>query len=137
MDADRHERQCVRQSQCTLQDALCRNPVGDVDDLRLRRDSLHHSVTRADEVVLEAEVGQEGDEARHAAAESTSPRTSCEGASATTSTPRSRAAVVVCGPIEIAGPRPPALAYARAADADARRTRSAAGSLSTASSIVR
>src|SRR6266511_6263508 len=52
----------VREHERTLQDALWLDPVRDVDDLDVWRDSLHDRVTRADEVVCEAEVGQEGDE---------------------------------------------------------------------------
>ena len=44
---------------------LRRDPVRDVDDLRLGRDPLDHAVAGADEVVLKPEVAQEGDE--HAA----------------------------------------------------------------------
>src|SRR5262245_45489212 len=133
----RHERQRVRERERTLQHALRRNPVRDVDDLGIRRDPLDHAVARADEIVLQAEIGQERDEGRHAAAESTSPRRACDSASAATSTPRRRAAPAAGGPLEIAGPRPPARAYARAADGDASSTRSARASSATSSSRVR
>ena len=62
---DRHVRDRVREHQRALEDLLRRDPVRDVDDLRLRRDPLDHAVAGADEVVLEPEVAQEGDE--HAA----------------------------------------------------------------------
>ena len=52
----------VAQDERALEDVLRRDPVGDVDDLRLGRDPLHHAVAGADEVVLEPEVGQERDE---------------------------------------------------------------------------
>src|SRR5919108_1584689 len=110
MDTRGHERQRVRERQRALQDALRGNAVRDVDDLHLRRDALDDAVARADEVVLQSEVGQERNEARHAAAESTSPSTSCDWASATISTPAPRAAAVVCGPIDTGGPPPPARA---------------------------
>ena len=45
-----------------LQDPPGPDAVRDVDDLHVRRDRLDHAVTRADEVVLQAEVGQERDE---------------------------------------------------------------------------
>jgi hypothetical protein len=62
VNPDGHERNRVRKDERTLQDLLGRNPVRDVDDLSLGCDALHHPVARAHEVVLEAEVGQEGDE---------------------------------------------------------------------------
>ena len=55
-------RERVREHERALEHALRLDPVRDVDDLDLRRDPLHHSVAGADEVVLEPEVGQEGDE---------------------------------------------------------------------------
>ena len=62
MNPDRHVGQRVGEHERALQHRLRRDPVRDVDDLGLRRDALDHSVTGADEVVLEAEVGEEGDE---------------------------------------------------------------------------
>ena len=66
VDADGHVRQRVREHERALQHGLRRDPVRDVDDLRLRRDALDHAVAGADEVVLEPEVGEEGDEHRPA-----------------------------------------------------------------------
>ena len=110
MHALGHERQRVRERQRTLQDGLRRDAVRDVDDLDIGRDPFDHAVTGADEIVLQAEVRQERDEARHAAAESTRAATSWSvPASATTSSPASRAASVVWGPIVIAGRRGPTL----------------------------
>ena len=60
--SDWHELDRVGEDERTLEHRRRRNAVGDVDDLRLGRDPLHHAVTRADEVVLEPEVGQERDE---------------------------------------------------------------------------
>src|SRR5438552_3989758 len=110
VQADGHERQRVRKRQRALQNSLRCDAMGDVDDLGIRGNALDHTVAGAHEIVLEAEVRQERDEARHAAAESTRPCRSCDSASATTWTPTALAAAVVCGPSEIAGPRPPARA---------------------------
>ena len=55
----------LREDERALQHALRRDPVRDVDDLDVRRDALDHAVAGADEVVLQAEVGQERDD--HAA----------------------------------------------------------------------
>jgi len=57
-----HIRQRVAEDEGALEDVLRRDPVRDVEDLDLGRDPLHHSVARADEVVLEAEVRQERNE---------------------------------------------------------------------------
>ena len=85
VDADRHEPDRVREHERALQHGLRRDPVRDVDDLRVRRDALHDAVTRADEVVLEPEVAQERDEharsvtrARARAASGGAPRTRAE-----------------------------------------------------------
>ena len=129
MHALGHERKRVRVRQRTLQDGLRCDAVCDVDDLDVWRDPFDHAVTGADEIVLQSEVRQERDEARHAAAESTRAATSCVLASATTSSPTRRAASVVWGPIVIAGRRGPTFPHARAADGDASRTRSPAGHL--------
>ena len=64
MHPDGHVRQRVGEHERALQDGLRGNPVGDVDDLGVRRDALDDTVTRADEVVLEPEVGEERDEHR-------------------------------------------------------------------------
>jgi hypothetical protein len=61
MDADRHVRKRVAENKRALQHLLWRDPVGDVDDLRLGRDPLHHAMARTDEVVLQPEVGEKGD----------------------------------------------------------------------------
>ena len=60
--ADRHVPDRVGEHERALEHRLWRDPVRDVDDLRVRRDRLHHAVTRAHEVVLEPEVAQERDE---------------------------------------------------------------------------
>ena len=65
VDADGHEADRVRENERALQDRRRRDPVRDVDDLRLRRDALDDAVARADEVVLQPEVAQKRDE--HAA----------------------------------------------------------------------
>ena len=62
MDADRHVRKRVREHERRLQDVTRADPVRDVDDLRVRRDPLQHAVAGADEVVGQAEVGEERDE---------------------------------------------------------------------------
>ena len=62
MDALRHEGKRAREHQRALDDVVRRDPVGDVDHLGVRRDALDDSAARAHEVVLEAEVRQEGDE---------------------------------------------------------------------------
>ena len=101
--ADRHVRQRAREHQRALQHLLRRNPVRHVDDLRLGRDPLDHAVACADEVVLEPEVAQEGDEHAREVTAASRPATSCVSASATTRTPASRAAALVCGPMLTAG----------------------------------
>src|SRR4029079_16690293 len=87
-----HEGERIRQSQRSLEHGLRRDAVSDVDDLDFRCDPLHHTVAGADEIILQAEVRQERNEARHAAAEFTRPGTSCVCASATTVRPASYAA---------------------------------------------
>ena len=62
VDADRHEADRVREDEGALEDCLRRDPVRDVDDLRLRGDALHDAVASTDEIVLEPEVAQERDE---------------------------------------------------------------------------
>ena len=150
MDADRHVRQRVGEDERTLQHRLGRDPVGDVDDLRVRGDPLDDAVAGADEVVLEPEVGEERDE--HRSPESTSPPLTeaalrataaaspaleCSAASATTSSPAARAAREVSGPIETTAKPVPTAASARAAEAEASTKRSAAGSSCGRSSRVR
>ena len=62
MHADRHVADRVREDQRPLENRLRRNAVRDVDDLDLGRDAFHHPVARADEVVLQPEVGEKRDE---------------------------------------------------------------------------
>jgi hypothetical protein len=59
--ADRHVRERVAEHERALEHLLRRNPVCDVDDLRVGSDPLDHAVAGADEVVLQPEVGQERD----------------------------------------------------------------------------
>ena len=120
-----------------MQDLLPRDPMRDVDDLRLRSDPLDHAVTGADEVVLKPKVAQEGDEHAAEPIAARSPATSCVAASRTTSTPASVAACVVNGPMLIAGMSTPSRPKALAADADASTTRSPSGGLDGVSSRVR
>ena len=147
VDADGHVGQRVREHERPLQHRLGGNPVRDVDDLGLRRDPLDHAVAGADEVVLEAEVGEEGDE--HRLAESTTsggsramslserlataaarPSLECGRASATMRRPASRGRPRRLGPDrDDRELRRQSAARALAAEADARMTRSAAGKL--------
>jgi hypothetical protein len=60
--ADRHVRERIREDECTLEHVLWRDAVRDVDDLDVRRDPLDDTATNACKRILEAEVGQEGDE---------------------------------------------------------------------------
>ena len=55
-----HVRERVREHQRALQDASGPDAVGDVDHADVRRDARDDAVAGADEVVLEAEVGEEG-----------------------------------------------------------------------------
>ncbi len=90
VDSHRHVLQRIAQDERSLQDALGRDPVGDVDDLRLRRDALDHPVAGPHEVVLQSEVGQERDDHDGGTIRRTAPTRpsrSCVSASATTSTP--------------------------------------------------
>src|SRR5207249_9698334 len=113
--------------------------VRDVEDLRLGCDPLDHAVAGADEAVLETEVAQKRDEARHRSASlpaSTSPSRSWVGASATTRRPKSAAIRVVCGPIVTAGTSVPSAANERAAEPEASTTRSPSGTRSGRTSTV-
>src|SRR5205809_2639558 len=119
---------------------LGRNPVGDVNHLDVGSDPLDDAAADAREVVLEPEVGQEGDEPACDAASLTaraSPSRSWLSASATTSSPSLRASAVVTGPIETHAISASSAASARAADAEATTARSPAGKESGRSSIVR
>ena len=128
-------RERVREHERALQHALRRDPVRDVDDLDLGRDPLHHAVAGADEVVLEPEVGEEGDRSRSGATltdctAATRPSRSCVSASASDRSPAARAASLVWGPIETAGMSAPSSANARAAEPEASTTRSPSGGAS-------
>ena len=140
MDPLGHVRQRVSQHERALQDRLRRDAVGDVDDLDLGRDPLHHAVAGAHEIVGDAEVREEGDREGHLASERSDgvdepveivPLRLCDHAD-----PASRAAAVVCGPIETAGMPAPSAPKARAAEAEARTTTSPAGGAGR-SSVVR
>src|SRR5262249_41922480 len=130
--AHRHEVNGVPQDDRSLKDRLRVDPVRDIDDVSVRGDARHHAVARADEVVVEAEVGEERDD-RHPAdfirsrTAATSPSRSCVAASTATCSPTERATREVCGPMLTAGARPPIAAYARAAEPDASTTASPAG----------
>ena len=89
--AGRHVRERVREHERALEHAAGPDAVRDVDDLRVRRDPLHHAVARADEVVLQAEVGQEGDEHQRELTASTQAVEVVSLATATTSRPSARA----------------------------------------------
>ena len=71
VDARRHVRERAGKDECALEHLRRRDPVRDVDHTRVGRDPGDHPVTRADEVVLEAEVGEEAD---HHGVESTTVR---------------------------------------------------------------
>ena len=87
VDARGHVGQRVREHERALKHVLRRDPVRDVDHLGLGRDALDHAAAGAGEVVLEAEIGQEGDELACDAASltaATRPSRSWLSASATT-----------------------------------------------------
>src|SRR5438128_8194034 len=127
MHAHRHVRQRIREGERALQDASRPDPVRDVDDLHIGSEPLHDAVAGADEVVLEAEVGEEGDEHQRELTASSRPSRSCEAATAATSSPAARASASVCGPIATTGRRAPVAASARAADAEATIATSPSG----------
>jgi hypothetical protein len=105
VDPDGHVGQRVREHERALKDVLRRNAVRDVDHVRVRRNALDHAAARAHEVVLETEVGQEGDEpARDAASltAATRPSRSCVSASAATGMPSFLASADVTGPMDTA-----------------------------------
>ena len=115
-DGEVHGGREVRHGACehesALRHRLRRDPVRDVDDLRVAGDPLHHAPADADEVVLQPEVGQERDvvdtsAAAYSATAATSPSRSWVFASPTTSIPTESATLVVSGPIETAGAEPP------------------------------
>ena len=62
MNAGGHVRERVAQDECALQHLLRRDAVGDVDHFGLGRDAFHDAVAGADEVVLQPEVREEGDD---------------------------------------------------------------------------
>jgi hypothetical protein len=114
--------------------------VRDVEDVGLGRDALDDSTALAGEVVLEPEIGQEGDERTCDAATITAsvrPSRSALFASATTESPSLRAAAEVTGPIETHGRSTRRRAKLRAADAEARTTRSPSGNRSGVTETVR
>jgi hypothetical protein len=76
VNAGRHVGERVRQHERPLEHVPRTDSVRDVDHVRVRRDRCDHSVTGADEIVLEPEVGQEGDDHVLERNASTSPSTS-------------------------------------------------------------
>ena len=110
MDAHGHVGNRVREHERALEDLHPRDPVRDVDDLRLGRDPLDHAVAGPDEVVLQPEVAQEGDEHGPEPIAASSPATSCVVASRSTSSPASRAAALVWGPMLTTGMSSPSRA---------------------------
>src|SRR4029079_18728083 len=143
-DGDVHPGGHVGESVCehesALKHMLRRDPVRDVDHLDIRRDALDHAATGSGEVVLQAEIGQEGDELACDAASltaATRPSRSWLSASATTVRPRSRASIDVTGPMLTHGRSLRSAPSARAAEAEAITTRSASGNESGSSWTVR
>jgi hypothetical protein len=61
--AGRHVRGRVPENERALQHRLGRDPVRDVDHPRVRGDAGDHAVAGPDEIVLEPEIGHEGDDA--------------------------------------------------------------------------
>src|SRR5581483_11307138 len=120
VDAFGHVRQRAREHEGALQHLLGLDAVRDAEDVRVGRDPLDHAVAGADEVVLEAEVGQEGDDhAERLTMAFKSPSASWVFASARTRRPAACATAVVCGPIETAAMSSPSRPNARAAEPDA------------------
>ena len=108
--ADRLVARRVAQDERALEDGLRLDAVRDVDDAHVGRDARDHPVTRPDEVVLQPEVGEEGDDGHGAdfirsRTAATSPARSCVAASAATRRPHARATRLVSGPIVTAGSR--------------------------------
>src|SRR4029079_18622145 len=62
MDAERHVGERVREHQRALEDAARPDAVRDVDDAGVGCDARDHPVAGADEVVLQPEVAEEGDD---------------------------------------------------------------------------
>ena len=114
--------------------------VRDVDDLRVGGDPLHHAAADAGVVVLDAEVGEEGDVLVHGHV-LPAPAPSRRGVDRVEqalevvtarprprpSSPTERATRVVSGPMLTAGASPPIHAYAFAAEPEASTTRSPSG----------
>ena len=73
MDSGGHVRERVRQHERSLQHVAGAHPMGDVDHAGVGGDRRDHAVTRADKVVLQPEVGQEGDDHERERNASTSP----------------------------------------------------------------
>ena len=106
VDARGHVRQRVGEHERALEHRLRLDPVRDVDHLARQARSRDHPVARADEVVVEPEVGQERDDhgvrlsldgaRRGSPRPATRPRGRRAG-------PPTRAAEVVSGPIETTG----------------------------------
>ena len=136
VDAARHVGNRVGEHERALQHRLGRDAVGDVDDLRVWRNPLDHTVAGADEVVLEPEVGEKGDEHADGVYEPSAagdgpsghrqrcdgpdePGAECSAASATMSRPAATAAFDVSGPIETTGAPASNAARALAAEAEA------------------
>src|SRR4029450_5335009 len=132
-----HVRKRAGENECALQDVLGRDPVRDVDHLDIGCDALDHAAARTCEVVLEAEIGQEGDELACDAASltaATRPSRSWLSASATTARPASRASAEVTGPMLTQGRSVRSAARARAAEAEAITTRPVSGKESSSRS---
>ena len=130
VNAGRHVRERIGERQCPAHHLLRGNPVRDVDQDGLGSYASDDPVTDAREGILDAEVAQEGDDASRDAASVTaraSPSRSCVVASSTTARPPRRAASVVIGPIDTQGRSTRRAANARAAEAEARTTRSPSG----------
>ena len=64
-DPVRHELHSPRERERTAVDVTPCDPVGDVDDPRLGCDARNDAVHHTDELVVVAEVGEEGDRQTH------------------------------------------------------------------------
>ena len=79
MNSHRHVRNRVSERQRSVKKAPRFDAVRDVDDLDIGGNPLDHTVAGTDEVVLETEVGQKGDEAKaHALSHSRRFATDCQ-----------------------------------------------------------
>ena len=112
MHPDGQVRNRVAEDDRALEHRLGRDPVRDVDHPDLGSDPGDHAVAGADELVLQAEVGEECDH-RHpwdsirSRTAPTRPSRSCVAASTATVSPTERATREVSGPIVTAGASPP------------------------------